>query len=133
MLHQALSLPPQSDTCCAAPSDVIGHRLCWLLRFYIRLLLDDDRECESKRRALTNLRLDPDFAAVHLDDALGYGESRAGAALLACNRIVGLLNVRFGSTAEWTNRSSVLLSIAGHLQKRNGPRHHEIRISFSRR
>jgi hypothetical protein len=40
---------------------------------------------------LPGLRLDPDFAAVHLNDALRYGEAQAGAALLARDRIVGLL------------------------------------------
>jgi hypothetical protein len=33
------------------------------------LLLDDDREREGKCRALAGLRLDPDFAAMHLNDA----------------------------------------------------------------
>ena len=32
---------------------------------------------------MARLRLNPDVAAVHLDDALGYGEPQAGAALLA--------------------------------------------------
>jgi hypothetical protein len=46
-----------------------------LFRFHIDLPLDDDREREHKRRALPGLRLDPDLAAMHLDDALRYGEA----------------------------------------------------------
>ena len=67
------------------------RQTCWLFRFHIDLLLDDDRKCESKRRALADLRLDPDLAAVHLDDALRYGEPQASAAFLAGDGIVGLL------------------------------------------
>ena len=55
------------------------------------MLLDDDRECERKCGALAWLRLDPDSAAVHLNDPLGDGESQTGAALLAGDGIVGLL------------------------------------------
>jgi len=69
------------------------RRHAWLLRFYIHLLLDDDRELERKGRALTRLRLDPNLAAVHLNDALRYGEPQAGAALLAGDRVVGLLEL----------------------------------------
>jgi hypothetical protein len=47
------------------------------------LLLDDDRKCERKRRALAELRFDPDFAPVHLDNAVRYGKPQASAALLA--------------------------------------------------
>src|SRR5262249_30737693 len=36
---------------------------------------------------------DPDSAAVHLDDPLGDRQSQAGAALLAGDRIVGLLEL----------------------------------------
>jgi hypothetical protein len=42
---------------------------------------------------LADLRLDPDLAAVHLDDAFRYGEPQAGAAFLARDRIVGLLKL----------------------------------------
>jgi hypothetical protein len=42
---------------------------------------------------LACLRLDPDLAAVHLDDALRYGEPQASAALLLGNGIVGLLEL----------------------------------------
>jgi len=40
---------------------------------------------------LAGLRLDPNPSAVHLNDALRYGEAQAGAALLAGGGIVGLL------------------------------------------
>ena len=40
---------------------------------------------------MPRLRFDPDLAAVHFDDALGYGEAQAGATLLAGDGIVGLL------------------------------------------
>ena len=39
------------------------------------------------------MRLNPDFTTVHLNNALGDGQSQAGAALLARNRIVGLLKL----------------------------------------
>jgi hypothetical protein len=55
--------------------------LCRLLRFYIHLLLDDDRECESKRRAPAELRLDPYFTAVHFDNTFRYGKPQASATL----------------------------------------------------
>src|SRR6516164_3054300 len=55
--------------------------------------LNVNRERESKRGALAGLRLDPDSAPVHLDDALRYGESQAGAALLARDGIVRLLEL----------------------------------------
>jgi hypothetical protein len=42
---------------------------------------------------LARLRLDPDLAAVHLDDAFGYSEAQAGAALLLGDGIVGLLKL----------------------------------------
>src|SRR5262249_19335306 len=57
------------------------------------LPLNDDRKRERERRTLTDLRLDPNPAAVHLDDALGYGETQAGAAFLAGDSIVGLLEL----------------------------------------
>ena len=47
----------------------------------LRLLLDRDRKREREGRALPELGLDPDAAAVHLDDALGDREPEAGAAL----------------------------------------------------
>ena len=43
--------------------------------------------------ALARLRLDPNPSAVHLNDALRYGQSQAGAAFLASDRIVGLLKL----------------------------------------
>jgi hypothetical protein len=57
------------------------------------LPLNDDRERERKRRALPRLRLDPDPAAVHLDDAFRYSESQASTALLARDRIISLLEL----------------------------------------
>src|SRR5262249_31729807 len=57
---------------------------------HLHLAFNDDREREGKRRTLPRLRLDPDLAAVHLDDALGYGKPQAGAALLAGDGIVCL-------------------------------------------
>ena len=39
------------------------------------------------------LELDPDSSAVHLDDALGDRKPKPGAALLAGDRIVGLLEL----------------------------------------
>src|SRR5437660_11663515 len=69
------------------------RRHAWLLRFYIHLLLDDDRELERKGRALTRLRLDPNLSAVHLNDALRYGEPQASAAFLLGDGIVGLLEL----------------------------------------
>src|SRR5262249_51552820 len=55
------------------------------------LPLDNDREPEGKRRALAGLRLDPDPAPMHLNDAFRYGQPQTGTALLASDRIVGLL------------------------------------------
>src|SRR5580700_2122503 len=90
---------PMSLIPCEAVAQTTPRNICRahagtaLCRFYIDLPFDDDREREGKRRALAELRLDPDFAAVHLDDALRYGEPQAGAALLAGDRIVGLLEL----------------------------------------
>jgi hypothetical protein len=57
------------------------------------LSLDNDRECERKCGASAGLRLDPNPSAVHLDNALRYCESQAGAALLLGDGIVGLLKL----------------------------------------
>src|SRR5271166_402736 len=70
---------------------ITGH--CRLIWFHVDLLLDDDWERESKRRALARLRLDPNLAAMHLDDALRYSEPQASAALLLGDGIVGLLKL----------------------------------------
>src|SRR6516165_4218778 len=59
----------------------------------LHLPLNDDGKRERERRTLTDLRLDPNPSAVHLDDALRYGQPQAGAALLAGDRIVGLLEL----------------------------------------
>ena len=64
-----------------------------LLRLYVDLSLNDNRECEDKRRTLAGLRLDPDSAAVHLNDALRDGKPQAGAAFLAGDGIIGLLEL----------------------------------------
>ena len=69
----------------------VAQELLSTCRFH--LSLDNDREPEGKCRALARLRLDPDFAAVHLDDAFRYGKPQAGAALLAGNGVVGLLKL----------------------------------------
>ena len=57
------------------------------------LPLNDDREREGKSRALARLRLDPDLAAVHLNDPLGDGQPQAGATFLLGDGIVGLLEL----------------------------------------
>src|SRR5215469_17184733 len=57
----------------------------------LHLPLNDDREREGKSRASARSRLDPDLAAVHLNDPLGDGQPQAGAALLLGDGIVGLL------------------------------------------
>src|SRR6516164_7086475 len=59
----------------------------------VHLPLNDHWEREGKRRALARLRLDPNPSAVHFDDPLRYCESQAGAALLAGDGIVGLLEL----------------------------------------
>src|SRR5215469_10404741 len=71
---------------------ILDHQKC-ACSCCFHLPLDDHRKSEHKSRALTDLRLHPDLAAVHLNDALRYGEPQAGAALLACDRIVGLLEL----------------------------------------
>ena len=45
----------------------VAQELLSICRFH--LSLDNDREPEGKCRALARLRLDPDLAAVHLNDA----------------------------------------------------------------
>src|SRR6516164_1694557 len=59
----------------------------------LHLSLDNDREPEGKSRALARLRLDPDFAPVHLNNAFRYGKPQAGAALLSGDGVVGLLKL----------------------------------------
>ena len=59
----------------------------------LHLSLDPDREPKGKCRALARLRLDLDFAAVHLNYSLGNGQSQAGAAFLAGGGVVGLLKL----------------------------------------
>jgi hypothetical protein len=58
---------------------------------------------------MARLRLNPNPSAVHLDDALGYGEPQPGAALLAGNRIVGLLKLlkQLGLISRGDARSGV--------------------------
>src|SRR6516165_4893647 len=69
----------------------LAQELFSTCRFY--LSLDNDRELEGKCRALARLQLDPDFAAVHLNDALRYSEPQAGATFFAGDRVVGLLKL----------------------------------------
>src|SRR5262249_32969312 len=69
----------------------VVQELLSICRFH--LSLDNDREPEGKCRALARLRLDPDLAPVHLDDAFRYGKPQAGAALLASDGIVALLKL----------------------------------------
>ena len=57
----------------------------------LHLPLDDNWKREGKCGALARLRLDPNSSAVHLDDALRYGKSQPRTALLAGDRVVGLL------------------------------------------
>jgi hypothetical protein len=66
----------------------------------LHLPLNDDRQREGKCGALTKLRLDPNSAAVHLDDALRYGKPQAGAAFFAGDGIVGLLELPKQLAAE---------------------------------
>src|SRR5215472_11959766 len=70
---------------------VLDYQICSCRRLH--LPLNDDRERECKCRALAKLRLDPDPTAMHLNDALGDGQSQAGAALLPRDSIVGLLEL----------------------------------------
>ena len=56
----------------------VAQELLSICRFH--LSLDNDREPEGKCRALARLRLDPDFAPVHLNDAFRYGQPQSGAA-----------------------------------------------------
>jgi len=55
------------------------------------LRLDLDRQREREYRALADLRLDPELAPVHFDDAPRDRKTQAGAALLLGGGIVGLL------------------------------------------
>ena len=80
-----------------------SRRICrlssWSSTTNIRMLmrphlsLDVHGKREGKGRAFTQFGLDPNTSAVHLDDTLGDGESEAGAALFARDRIVGLLKL----------------------------------------
>src|SRR5262249_60572137 len=70
-----------------------NRRQEWACSCGLNLPLDDDRQRECKSRALARLRLDPNPTAVHLDDALRYGEPQASAAFIARNRIVRLLKL----------------------------------------
>src|SRR5262249_2993544 len=54
----------------------VAQELLFTCRFH--LSLDNDREPECKCRTLPRLRLDPDLAAVHLNDAFRYGKPQAG-------------------------------------------------------
>src|SRR6266508_5855991 len=76
---------------------------------WARLLLNLDRERDEKRRALPQLRVQPDSAALHLDNSLRDREPKSGAALLAGDRVVGLLAVleQFGLLGRGNARTGV--------------------------
>jgi hypothetical protein len=63
------------------------QRKCRLFRFYVDLLLDDDRKREGECRPLADNRVNPNPSAVHLDNAFRYRLGRmhpiAKTALLA--------------------------------------------------
>ena len=58
---------------------------------------------------MARLRLDPNPAAMHLNDALGDGEPQSGATLLAGNGIVSLLELlkQLGLIGGGDTRTSV--------------------------
>jgi len=74
------------------------------------LLLADDRKSERKGGALAGLRLDPDFFPMHLADALGDGKPQGGAAFLAGDGIVGLLEFleQLGLVGSGDTRAGVI-------------------------
>src|SRR5262249_1877616 len=74
-------------------SALCQKRTSQLLRLYVDLLLNNNRQGEGKCGALAGLRLNPNPSAVHLNNSLRYGEPQAGAALPAGDRIVGLLKL----------------------------------------
>src|SRR6516225_10537148 len=108
-------------------SALCQKRTWQLLRLYVDLLLNNNRKCERKCGALARFRLDQNPSPVHLNDALGYGESQAGAALLAGNSIVGLLKfleqlrligsryARASVANRYMERPIVRFSFDGHL------------------
>jgi hypothetical protein len=57
------------------------------------LLLDLNRERNEERRALPYKGLQPDFSAMHFDDVLGDRKTKTGAAFLARDLIIGLLEL----------------------------------------
>jgi hypothetical protein len=75
----------------------------------LHLSLDNNREPERKCGALARLRLNPNPSAVHLNDALRYGEPQAGATLLAGDGIVGLLKFlkQLGLIGSGDTRTSI--------------------------
>src|SRR5215831_2799180 len=98
MRQKRLKKFQSSDFAHAVPAAVVRRclnkrRIYFSSSCGLHLPLNNHRKREGKRRALARLRLDPDLAAVHLDDALRYGEAQAGAALLARNCIIGLLKL----------------------------------------
>src|SRR5262249_58288133 len=100
-----------ASACSASSASVISQsippsrsRIIWRLSFsssitsmrlliWLHLPLNDDWKRESKSRTVAGLRLDANPSAVYLDDPLGYGKAQAGAALLAGDRTVGLLEL----------------------------------------
>src|SRR5215813_10589519 len=95
MQYQHVCAEPQKRTLelSCVMSALCQKRTWQLLRLYVDLLLNNNRECERKCGALARLRLDPNPSAVHLNDALRYGQPQAGAALLTGDGIVGLLKL----------------------------------------
>jgi hypothetical protein len=79
------------------------------------LLLNPDRERKRKCRAFAHDRIYPNSSAMHLDDALGDSEPKARAALLAGNRIVGLLKLleQLGLIGRGYPRTGVMDGNAG--------------------
>jgi hypothetical protein len=77
-------------------------------------LLNNNRQCERERRALARLRLDPNPSAVHLNDALRYGETQASVALLAGDGVVRLLKLLKQRTDTWNESllASALMAIS---------------------
>ena len=65
------------------------------------------------------MRLDPNPAAVHLYNALRYGEAQAGAALLAGDGIVGLLEFLKQLGLIGSGNTSEALSPTGRSESRH--------------
>ena len=64
----------------------------WSVRRF-GLLRHQHRECDEESRTFANLGLDPNSAAVHLDDPFRYRKPEPGTFFLAGLGIVGLLKL----------------------------------------